>query len=233
MTVTTKNILVIAMLSALITIVPSIISNNAFSQTNTAAGIPHVTGNSIKKPAAPTAPEIERDSSFTDPAHTGESVLPNTGATTESDTIPETQSIDESSSSSSSSGNGEQPAELDVAITSPADGAAVPVGKLNISGTSTDTPNTDCQVSADWNNVHPYQLVTPKSQGDYSTWTFTYTSAYNLIAPGDNDLTVKISCNGGVDTSDSSSASSDTSDSSSASSDTPVTTYDTINVIGQ
>jgi hypothetical protein len=224
------------MLSALITIVPSIISNNAFSQTNTAAGIPHVTGNSIKKPAAPTAPEIERDSSFTDPAHTGESVLPNTGATTESDTIPETQSIDESSSSSSS-GNGEQPAELDVAITSPADGAAVPVGKLTISGTSTDTPNTDCQVSADWNNVHPYQLVTPKSQGDYSTWTFTYTSAYNLIALGDNDLTVKLSCNGGVDSSDSSdtsdsSDSSDTSDSS-ASSDTPVTTYDTINVIGQ
>ena len=52
MTITTKNILVIAMLSALIAIVPSIISNNAFSQTNT-AGISHVTGNSIKKPAPP------------------------------------------------------------------------------------------------------------------------------------------------------------------------------------
>ena len=91
MTITTKNILVIAMLSALIAIVPSIISNNAFSQTNT-GGISHVTGISIKKPAPPPAPEIQRDSSFTDPAHRGESVLPNTGVTTESD-IPGTQCI--------------------------------------------------------------------------------------------------------------------------------------------
>ena len=196
MTITTKNILVIAMLTTLVAIIPSIISSNAFSQTNT-AGIPHVTGNSIKKPAPPPAPEIERDSSFTDPAHSGDSVLPNTGAPTESDTVPESQTIGES-------GSGEQPAELDVAITSPADGAIVPVGQLTISGTSTDTPNTDCQVSTDWNDIHPYSVVTPRSQGDYSTWTFTYTSAYHLMALGDNDITVKISCNGGVDSSDSS-----------------------------
>src|SRR5215203_7364579 len=98
MTITTRNILVIAMLSALLTIVPSIISNNAFSQTNT-AGIPHVTGNSIKKPAPPAATEIQLDPSFTDPAHRGASILPNTGATTESD-ISGTECIDGSSDGS-------------------------------------------------------------------------------------------------------------------------------------
>ena len=106
---------------------------------------------------------------------------------------------------------------MDVAITSPADGSTVPFGELTIPGTSTVTPNTDCQVSEDWNDIHPYHVVTPKSPGDYSTWTFTYTSVYHLMTSGDtNDLTVKISCNGGVDNSD-----------------TGATTYDTIKAIGQ
>jgi hypothetical protein len=50
-----------------------------------------------------------------------------------------------------------------------------------------------------------------------------HTSVYHLMTLGDtNDLAVKISCNGGVDRSDTSS-----------SSDTGATTYDTIKVIGQ
>jgi hypothetical protein len=111
---------------------------------------------------------------------------------------------------------------LDVAITSPAEGSTVPFGELTIPGTSTVTPNTDCQVSEDWNDIHPYHVVTPKSPGDYSTWTFMHTSVYHLMTQGDtNDLAVKISCDGGVDRFD-----------TSGSSDTGATTYNT-KVIGQ
>ena len=85
-------------------------------------------------------------------------------------------------------------ANFDVVITSPLVGATVKVGELTISGISTDTANTDCQVYASWNSERPYQLVTPKSKDDYSKWTFTYTDEYNLITEGDtNDLTAKLS----------------------------------------
>ena len=210
MKITTKNSLLIAIITTLITITPSIISSNTYSvhgttetptksstpvssATTDASGIPRVTGESIKKPTALNPEPIERPSSFVDPKHVGDSVLPNyPGVPAESDTA---------------TSDSEASDELDVAITSPEDGATVDAGTLTISGTSTDTPNTDCQVYANWNDL-PYQLATPQSQGDYSTWTFTYTSAYNLITPGDtNELTVEISCGSGEDSDDSDTAS--------------------------
>ena len=208
MKITTKDILLIAILATLITITPSIISSNfylvngttetpknspspASSGTTDTSGIPRVTGESIKKPSDFIPEPIERPSSFVDPEHLGDAILPN---------YP---------------GDSEEPDELDVAITSPQDGETVDAGTLTISGTSTDTSNTDCQVYANWNE-EPYQIVTPQSQGDYSTWTFSYTGAYHLITPGDtNELTVELSCG--------SSEESDDSDS----------TSDSIDVIGQ
>ena len=179
MKITTNNIIFIAILTTLIAITPSVISSVAFSQTET-TGVPHVTGKSIKKPTPPVPEANDQLNYDTSQGRTGDSVLPNNPV------------------APSESGNGILPEELDVAITSPADGAIVPVGELTMSGTSTDTPNTDCQVSADWNDEEPSQLVTPKSQGDYSTWTFTYTSDYRLITAGDtNELSVSLSCSGG------------------------------------
>lgn len=155
------------------------------------SGIPRVTGESIKKPSDFIPEPIKRPSSFVDPEHLGDAILPN---------YP---------------GDSEEPDELDVAITSPQDGETVDAGTLTISGTSTDASNTDCQVYANWNE-EPYQIVTPQSQGDYSTWTFSYTGAYHLITPGDtNELTAELSC--------CSSEESDDSDS----------TSDSIDVIGQ
>jgi hypothetical protein len=218
MKITTENTLLISILTSLITITPLIIFSTPYpvngttetptksppptsSSTTDTSGIPRVTGESIKKPTALNPEPVERPSSFVDPKHVGDAILPNyPGVPEESDTTPNSEASD----------------ELDVAITSPEDGATVDAGTLAISGTSTDTPNTDCQVYANWNE-QPYQLVTPKSQGDYSTWTFTYTSAYHLITPGEtNELTVEISCG-------SSSEDSDDSD----------TTSDSIDVIGQ
>jgi hypothetical protein len=84
-----------------------------------------------------------------------------------------------------------------ITITSPKQGEQVPVGQLTISGTSTDNPITDCQVSVDVNDVKPMQNATATGPGgvnDYSTWTFTYTEAYQLIKEGVNELTSKLSC---------------------------------------
>ena len=84
-----------------------------------------------------------------------------------------------------------------ITITSPKQGEQVPVGQLTISGTSTDNPTTDCQVSVDVNDVKPMQNATATGPGgvnDYSTWTFTYTEAYQLIKEGVNELTSKLSC---------------------------------------
>ena len=177
MKINTKNTLLIVLLTTLITITPSVISSVAFSQTET-TGIPRVTGEPIKKPA-PSVPENDQPNYDTSQGRTGDSLLPNNpGVPEESDTTPDSEASD----------------ELDVAITSPEDGATIDAGTLTVSGTSTDTPNTDCQVYANWNE-QPSQVVTPQSQGDYSTWTFTDTSAYNLIIPGEtNELTVEISC---------------------------------------
>ena len=211
MKITTKNTLLIAILTTLITPTPSIISSNTYSvygttetptkssppaipATTDTSGIPRVTGESIKKPTTFEPEFIERPSSFVDPNHVGDSILPNyLGVPAESDTT--------------TTSNSEDSDEQDVTITSPEDGATVDAGTLTIFGTSTDTPNTDCQVYANLNE-QPYQLATPQNQGDYSTWTFTYTSAYHLITPGDtNELAVELSCGSSEELDDSDTAS--------------------------
>jgi hypothetical protein len=88
-----------------------------------------------------------------------------------------------------------------IQITSVQDGMQVPPGELTIQGVSSDTEDTECQVFADVNDVSPMQNVTAAGEGgdegDFSTWTFTYTEDYQLISPGQNELTAKISCASG------------------------------------
>ena len=87
--------------------------------------------------------------------------------------------------------------EAGVTITSPKQGQEVPVGQLTVSGISTDNPTTDCQISVDVNDIKPLQNATATGPGgvnDYSTWSFTYTDAYQLIKEGVNELTSKLTC---------------------------------------
>src|ERR671914_737295 len=89
------------------------------------------------------------------------------------------------------------PPIIGVKITSPTTGQQVPAGELTISGISTDNSTTDCTVYADVNNLKPLQTAIatgPGGANDYSTWTFTYTDKYHLIANGTNNLTSKLSC---------------------------------------
>ena len=84
-----------------------------------------------------------------------------------------------------------------VKISSPSVGQEVPVGELNIRGTSTDNTTTDCKVYVDWNDQKPFQNATatgPGGENDYSNWTFTYTKDYHLITNGTNELTSKLIC---------------------------------------
>ena len=86
---------------------------------------------------------------------------------------------------------------LGIRISSHTTDQQVPVGQLTISGTSTDNPTTDCQVSVDVNDIKPLQNATATGPGgvnDYSTWQFTYTEDYQLIKEGVNELTSKLSC---------------------------------------
>ncbi|CAN5433931.1 hypothetical protein BH18THE2_BH18THE2_23530 [soil metagenome] len=88
---------------------------------------------------------------------------------------------------------------IGVKIVSPIANQTIPVGELNISGTSTDTATTDCNVYVDVNDFRPLQNTTaagPGGQTDYSNWTFTYTKKYHLITEGQNELTAKVSCSG-------------------------------------
>jgi hypothetical protein len=87
---------------------------------------------------------------------------------------------------------------MGIKINSPLSGQEVPVGELKISGTSTDTAATDCNVLVDVNDIKPLQNTTATGLGgqdDYSNWTFTYTKEYHLITEGTNELTAKLSCN--------------------------------------
>jgi hypothetical protein len=84
-----------------------------------------------------------------------------------------------------------------IKINSPSVGQEVPVGELNITGTSTDNATTDCKVYVDWNDQKPFQNATatgPSGENDYSNWTFTYTKDYHLIRNGTNELTSKLIC---------------------------------------
>src|ERR671910_1951451 len=89
------------------------------------------------------------------------------------------------------------PKPMGVKITSPAESQNLPIGELEISGTSTDNAATDCQVLVDVNDMKPFQKATatgPGGQNDYSSWSFKYTDAYHLITEGPNELTAKLSC---------------------------------------
>ena len=90
---------------------------------------------------------------------------------------------------------------LGVKITSPAKGQQVPIGGLTISGTSTDDPVDNCQVSIILNGVKPYQETNATGPGsepgkatDYSTWKYTFTPSYAVIKEGVNKITSNISC---------------------------------------
>jgi hypothetical protein len=91
---------------------------------------------------------------------------------------------------------------LGVKISSPAKGQQVPIGILTISGTSTDDPVHNCQVSVLLNGIKPYQRTIPTGQNsgvggganDYSTWKYSFTPGYAVIKEGINKITSKISC---------------------------------------
>ena len=92
------------------------------------------------------------------------------------------------------------PTMLGVKITSPANDQQVSFQNnnnrsLQLTGTSTDTVDTDCQVSVIANDIRPYQNTTAIGSGgksDYSTWT--YSLAPPLIKEGSNKVTARISC---------------------------------------
>jgi hypothetical protein len=89
------------------------------------------------------------------------------------------------------------PHKVGVKIIYPSQNSTVPVGRLIINGTSSDTPTINCKVFADWNDLKPMQNVTAKGQGgpnDYSRWTYTYNESYHNITAGINELTSKITC---------------------------------------
>ena len=86
---------------------------------------------------------------------------------------------------------------MGVKIISPSKNTTVPAGRLIIHGISSDTPEMNCRVFADWNDLKPMQNVTAKGHGganDYSNWTDTYNESYHNITTGINELTSKITC---------------------------------------
>jgi hypothetical protein len=92
------------------------------------------------------------------------------------------------------------PLSLGVKIASPINDEQVSVGNNNLKfiGTSTDSINSDCQVSVILNDIKPYQNVLPTGpggKGDYSLWSFLLTPDYNAtIREGPNKVTAKLSC---------------------------------------
>jgi hypothetical protein len=92
------------------------------------------------------------------------------------------------------------PLSLGVKIASPINDEQVSVGNNNLKfiGTSTDSINSDCQVSVILNDIKPYQNVLPTGPGgkdDYSLWSFLLTPDYNAtIKEGPNKVTAKLTC---------------------------------------
>ena len=93
--------------------------------------------------------------------------------------------------------------EIGVKITSPSTGSSISIGEkqgpqLEVSGTSTDNSNTDCQVSVIVNGMKPYQLVSANGSGginDFSSWNFLLNSSYASMNEGPNNkITSKIVC---------------------------------------
>jgi hypothetical protein len=81
-----------------------------------------------------------------------------------------------------------------IKITSHNTGQQVKVGPLTITGTSSDTSSSNCQVYADWNDNMPFGKAIaagPGGHNDYSKWTFIYDSVYHLIQNGTDNLTLK------------------------------------------
>lgn len=117
-----------------------------------------------------------------------------------------------------------------IQITSPQEGQQVPPGELTIQGTSSDDENTDCRVYADVNDAAPMQNATAagdsKRNNDFSKWIFTYTSEYQLIKQGENELTAKITC------SDERNPNTDALLLMSTSSSSPLSKWHTVNVTG-
>lgn len=91
---------------------------------------------------------------------------------------------------------------MSVKITLPKENQTIPVGELIVYGISSDTPESNCQVYVDWNDIKPMQNVTgmgPGGKRDFSKWMFTYDNNYHLITAGSNELTSKITCFGNSD----------------------------------
>jgi hypothetical protein len=117
-----------------------------------------------------------------------------------------------------------------IEITSPEDDQQVPPGELTIQGISSDDEETECQVFADVNDITPMRNVTAVGStgqnNDFSKWTFTYTQNYQLIKPGENELTAKITCLDGGSSGDSLSTGNPVA------SNPPLSEWHTINVTG-
>lgn len=92
------------------------------------------------------------------------------------------------------------PSLLGVKIASPTNNEQVYIenSNLKIIGTSTDSINSNCNVSVILNDLKPYQSVLPTGPGDYgdySLWSFLLTPEYNsTIKEGPNKLTAKLLC---------------------------------------
>lgn len=86
-------------------------------------------------------------------------------------------------------------------IVSPVKGQHIPTGtNLTVTGTSSDTSSTNCQVSLLLNDLKPYQKTTPTGKSssggeDYSSWRYVLNnSTYSSIKQGINKITSKMTC---------------------------------------